>query len=99
MDDPNVPREQLDRVLEYIRAINRKLGGVEALLGHLRAWSRRWDPASPVSILDLGTGSADLPLAVHRWAGRSGLAVRITGIDAHATTLKLHEQVAREPGA
>lgn len=100
MDDPGVPREQLERALLYIRTINQKLGGVEALLEHLRRWSARWDRATAISMLDLGTGSADLPLAVHRWAASAGFRVRITGVDIHETTLDLaREQVAGVPGA
>lgn len=100
MDDPGVPRDQLDHALRYIRQINQKMGGVDALLGHLRAWSARWDRAKPVTMLDIGTGSADLPLAVFRWARGAGFDVRITGVDLHETTLELaREQVDLEPGA
>ncbi len=100
MDDPGVPREELDRALKYIRAINRNLGGVEALLGRLRPWSARWERSKPITILDVGTGSADLPLAVFQWARAAGFIVRITGIDIHETTLELaREQVARVDGA
>ncbi len=100
MDDPGVPREQLDSALHYIRKINAKMGGVEALLGHLRAWSARWDRTVPVTILDVGTGSADLPLAVYRWANEAGFLVQITGVDIHETTLDLaREQVGKVAGA
>jgi hypothetical protein len=88
MDDPGVGRSDLDRSLRFIRMVNRRLGGTKALLGHLRRWSRDW-PGRPVRILDLGTGSADIPLAVARWAEACGLDVRITAVDAHPTTVEL----------
>ena len=87
MDDPAIDRDQLDRALGYIRAVNRHLGGVSALLRHLRLWSLRWPRDRRVTMLDLGTGSADLPVAARRWAVQNGFDLWITGVDNHAKTL------------
>jgi ubiquinone/menaquinone biosynthesis C-methylase UbiE len=87
MDDPGVDRAELDRSLAYIRAVNRRLGGIEALLCHLRSWSSAWPTDRPVTLLDVATGSADLPLAARRWAERAGFDLRVTGVDNHAGTL------------
>ena len=38
-------------------------------------------PGEPVSILDLGTGSADIPLAIARWASRRSIPVDIVASD------------------
>jgi ubiquinone/menaquinone biosynthesis C-methylase UbiE len=92
MDDPNVPRRDLGRALWYIRLINRRLGGVSALLRHLQAWSMAWPRDKPITLLDVATGSADLPLAAMRWAKRAGFDLRVTAIDKHSETL----QFARE---
>lgn len=89
MDDPDVPRGELDRSLRFIRAVNRWLGGRAALLGPLNAWSRRWRGGETVTLLDVATGSADLPLAAAAWATHRGHDLRITAIDNHATTLEL----------
>lgn len=99
MDAPGVPRERLASALGFIRGVNRRLGGVSALLGPLRAWSARWPAGRPVTLLDIGTGSADLPLAARRWAQSRGIDLRITGVDNHPTTLDLaREHVGGEPG-
>jgi hypothetical protein len=96
MDDPDVPRRDLATALRFIRFINRRLGGERALLQHLRAWSCRWPKDRPVTLLDVATGSADLPIAAVRWARRAGFDLRVTGIDVHATTLELaREHLAR----
>ncbi|MEM7756351.1 MAG: methyltransferase domain-containing protein [Planctomycetota bacterium] len=87
MDDPAIDREQLDRALGYIRAINRRLGGVSALLRHLQLWSLRWPKDRRITMLDLGTGSADLPVAARNWAVQNGFDLWITGVDNHAGTL------------
>ncbi len=89
MDDPDVDRAQLERSLRFIRTVNRRLGGARAALGHLRRWSKRWPANEAIRIIDVGTGSADIPLAICRWADRTGRQVRITAVDAHPTTLEL----------
>jgi len=87
MDDPAIDREQLDRALSYIRAVNRRLGGVSALLRHLRLWSIRWPRDRRITMLHLGTGSADLPVAARKWALANGYDLWITGVDNHPATL------------
>lgn len=94
MDDPGVDQRALERSLGYIRAVNRRLGGVEALLYHLRSWSVRWPKDRPITLLDVATGSADLPVAARRWAEQAGHDLRITGIDTHEKTLDAARQHA-----
>jgi hypothetical protein len=99
MDNPDVPRDELERSLRYIRAVNRRLGGVSALLSHLRRWSVNWPTGRPVTLLDVATGSADLPVAARDWAERAGFDLRITGVDAHPVTLDLaREHVGSREG-
>jgi hypothetical protein len=89
MDDPGVDRAELARSLAFIRAVNRRLGGTQAALGHLRRWLSGWPEGEPVRIIDLGMGSADIPLAVVNWASGRGLRVEVTAVDAHPVTLSL----------
>jgi len=98
MDDPAVDRGGLDASLRFIRAVNRRLGGTRAALGHLKRWLAGRPPGEVVRIVDLGTGSADIPLAIVRWARDRGRRVRVTAIDAHRTTLELaREHVGGDP--
>lgn len=100
MDDPAIPRAELDEALGFIRTVNRRLGGAAALLEHLKRWSRKWPKAGqgPVTLLDIATGSADIPIAAVRWAKSAGFDLRVTGIDIHDTTLDLaREHLARYP--
>ncbi len=87
MDDPGVSRQELGRALRYIRTINRGLGGVSALLTHLKAWSHQWPRDRPISLLDVATGSADLPRAAVKWAQKQGFDLRVTCIDKHHETV------------
>lgn len=98
MDDVGIDRGDLDRSLRFIRGINRRLGGTSATLAHLRRWSADWPAGEVVRVLDLGTGSADIPLAIVRWARGRGLRMHVTGIDSHPTTLDLaRDQVGDDP--
>jgi hypothetical protein len=88
MDDPGVPPAELGRALAYIRGVNRRLGGVDALVRHLRSWSGAWRAGETITMLDVATGSADLPIAARRWAATHGFTLAITAIDRHEETLR-----------
>ena len=89
MDDPAADAGDLRGSLAYIRRINRLLGYTSTTLSHLDRFSRNWNPRETVHILDVATGSADLPQAVLDWAARKGFDVRVVGIDLQATTLRI----------
>jgi SAM-dependent methyltransferase len=88
MDDPHQDRTELARGLADLRAVNRWLGGTRLVLRHLaRLTSRRPDRAW--TVLDVATGSADIPLAIVGWARRRGLEVRVVATDLLAGTLEV----------
>lgn len=87
MDDPAVDPAELRRALAYIRAVNRWLGGSRGLLMHLRRWSASWQRGKPVTLLDIGTGSADIPARAVAWAASRGFELRVTAVDNHDSTL------------
>lgn len=87
MDSPSVAPEDLSHGLAYIRKVNRRFGGIEVVLRHFKAWSRHWPADKPITILDIATGSADIPLAIARWARSQGRQVRITAVDLHPSIL------------
>ncbi|MHC4080789.1 MAG: methyltransferase domain-containing protein [Planctomycetota bacterium] len=98
MDDPDVDRKELERSLRFIRMVNRRLGGAGAPVRHLERWSTQWPAGETIRVIDIGTGSGDIPLAISRWAQRAGRRVHVTGVDLHATTLKLaREHVGEVP--
>ena len=96
MDDPDVDRGELERSLAFIRVVNRRLGGTRAALGHLERWTAA---RQAVRVIDLGTGSADIPLAMVRWGAHRGREVHVTGIDAHPVTLALAREHVGASGA
>lgn len=52
----------------------------------------------PARVLDVGTGSGDLPLEVAEWARREGQSLEITALDLHQETLTAAaDHTAAEP--
>ncbi len=88
MDHPDASPSELDRSLRFIRRINRLLGYTRATLGHLDVFSRTWPRNQRIDILDLATGSADVPQAILRWADRHHFDLRIVALDRHPFTIR-----------
>jgi 2-polyprenyl-3-methyl-5-hydroxy-6-metoxy-1,4-benzoquinol methylase len=87
MDAPDADPKLLARSLGFIRAINFFLQYTRATLGHLKRFSGEWKEGETIWILDVATGSGDVPVAIIRWAKRRGLRVRVAGVDLHHQTL------------
>lgn len=98
MDAPDVPEAEISRSFRFIRRVNRWLGGTAACLRVLQQEARAWPRGQTIRWIDLGTGVADIPLAVDRWATRHGYAVACVAVDNHAACLRLaREAVGSHP--
>jgi len=80
LDAEQMDSRELERNLRDIRHINAALGWTtftsRAVLGLLRTQPRRaW------TLLDVASGSADIPIAIARAAQRAGIALRVTVTD------------------
>jgi SAM-dependent methyltransferase len=85
MDQPDVAPELLEGDLSNLRLLNRALGakrGIFKLLAATIAQNR----LKEFSLLDVGTGSADIPVAIVEWARRNRVAARIVALDRHPVT-------------
>lgn len=88
MDAPSADPRQLERSLAYIRRINQLLGYTRATLYYLDIFSRGWKPGETIRLLDVATGSGDIPRAVLRWGEKRGFDLRIVGMDLSAITAR-----------
>jgi ubiquinone/menaquinone biosynthesis C-methylase UbiE len=86
MDAPGVDAVELERSLADLRGVNRWLGGESTALGAVLPLVRRLK-GREVRVLDVATGSGDLPLALSRRARAAGVRVRIVATDLHEGTL------------
>lgn len=86
-------REDLCRELGYIRWVNKNLGGSRVVVDHLRAWAESGNlPSDELTVLDVATGSADIPAAILFWAREKQKKVRVIGLDLHPVTLDIARQ-------
>ncbi len=86
MDRPGNSREDLQAALDDIGTINRRLGGVRAVLRGVRPFFERHTESQPLKLLDIGTGGADLPKELVRCARRSGVQLQVTAVDLDPNT-------------
>ena len=93
LDDPRADPALVRRALADIARTNRLFGGTHAVTAtlerHFRAAPRRaW------TLLDVGTGQGDIPLAAARAARRHGIDLRLVGVER----IPAAARVAREQG-
>ena len=94
MDHAGNRADLLEGDLANLRLLNRLLGGHRAALtGLKRVVGPRGAPG--VSLLDVGTGSADIPAAMVRWARRQGLSVRVVAVEADPVSVAAARRLTR----
>ena len=92
--DPN----ELAANFRDIQRVNRLLGGTSAILRHLPDLIANLPPERLITILDLATGAADIPLAISKWARKRNLDLQIVASDCAEEILALAQtQVAGHP--
>jgi SAM-dependent methyltransferase len=87
MDVPGQPKELLAGNLRDLRIINRYLGSYRGALGGLARLVREQE-LRRFTLLDIGTGSGDIPAAIAHWARRRNIAARINGLERDAVTME-----------
>ena len=93
MDRP-LPLPDLARTLADIARLNGLFGGRRLTLFHLRRLVAGVPRGRAITVLDVGTGGADMPVAIARWARRAGRRVRIFALDRDPATLAVARRAA-----
>jgi SAM-dependent methyltransferase len=88
MDEVGQDPGELADSLRDLQVVNRWLGGSRTALRRLGPLIRRLAPGldRPIRLLDVATGSADLPLQLLEWSRREGLNLQVVAVDFHPTT-------------
>lgn len=84
LDGPLDDRATLVGNLRDLARINRRLGGVRLTTSAVDALA---PGSAPIALLDIGTGGADIPLALIEQGRTTGRLVRVTGIDSRPEIL------------
>ena len=74
--------------LDTIGRFNGLFGGRRLTLRHVRDLLAALPSDKPVTVLDVGAGAADIPMALVRWARGSGRRIRVLALDRDGATLK-----------
>lgn len=86
MEDPDLPRADLDDALRELRKMNRAFGGIQIstsaiaqAIGHLPEFT----------MLDVGSGDGEIPRQVARWATEHHKGFEALGIDLTPASIEL----------
>ncbi len=91
MDRPQPVSPELISDLENLRTLNRYFGSYRLIRWFLR---RRIKPGADLRILDLATGSGDLPRLVVQFAREVGATVQIEAVDFQASTIEIAQELS-----
>src|SRR6185436_5025948 len=58
-------------------------------VSHLERFSKAWQAGERISVLDLATGSGDIPRAMLKWADRKGVKMEVIGVDRQRPTIEI----------
>lgn len=97
LDRPGASRAELAETLADIARLNR-MGPTRALLAAVAPFFERFAgeaPVRPLRVLDLGTGGADVPVALVRWARSRGRRVHVLALDLQPDLLTCASLEAR----
>ncbi len=86
LDSPAEYLDELGRSLAEVRGVNRWLGGIAVAVGFLRS-RPELVPGSGARVLDVATGTGDIPLALAGWARSNDVSLEITATDLSADVL------------
>ena len=91
MDRPQPVTPELERDLANLRSFNRWFGSHRLVRHFLRRWLR---PNGKARILDVATGSGDIPRLIADYARRQNISVHIDAIDQQQSTIEIARRLS-----
>ena len=91
MDRPQPVSPELVSDLANLRTLNRYFGSYRLIRHFLRRWIRR---GANLRILDLATGSGDIPRLVVEFARKVAAQVEIDAVDLQTSTVEIARQLS-----
>lgn len=91
MDRPQPVSAELERDLENLRDLNRWFGSYALISMFLSRWIK---PGVSLRIVDLATGSGDIPRLIAEYGRKIGAQLQIDGIDQQSATLEIAKKLS-----
>lgn len=88
LDDPHADAGLVAASLRDIARINRVFGGAAAAARRVDEYLAATPAGAVLTLLDVGTGSGDIPRAVARRARRRGIRLRLLGLERHPAAVR-----------
>jgi len=93
MDRPQPVSSELERDLRNLRQLNRFFGSHRLILHFLRLWIK---PGDHVRIVDLATGSGDIPRLIVDRTRKIGAKVEIAALDQQSATIEIARKLSAD---
>jgi ubiquinone/menaquinone biosynthesis C-methylase UbiE len=97
MDEKGADAEEIRRSLAFIERVNRWLGYARATVSHLERFSKGWKSGEQIRVLDLATGSGDIPRAMLKWADHKRFKMEVVGVDRQRPTIEVARSWNSDP--
>ncbi len=91
MDRPQPVSAELERDLELLRQLNRWFGSHRLVLNFIRRWIK---PDTRTRIVDLATGSGDIPRLIANYAREVGARLEVDALDRQTATLEIAKRLS-----
>jgi 2-polyprenyl-3-methyl-5-hydroxy-6-metoxy-1,4-benzoquinol methylase len=91
MDRPQPVSTELERDLRNLRQLNRYFGSHAIVLRFMRRWIK---PGDRLRMVDLATGSGDIPRLIVDFVRKLGATVQIDALDQQAATLEIAKRLS-----
>ena len=91
MDRPQPVSVELERDLENLRELNRWFGSYALISMFLSRWIK---PGARLRIVDLATGSGDIPRLIAEYGRKIGAELHIDAVDRQSATLEIAKKLS-----
>lgn len=98
MDDPSLDTEQHRAALRDLARINWLSDSSGIVWSPIRRLAQS-TPGQRLRVLDIATGSGDIPLSLWKYAQRAGLQLDLTGVDISETALEVARKRSQQAEA
>jgi 2-polyprenyl-3-methyl-5-hydroxy-6-metoxy-1,4-benzoquinol methylase len=93
MDRPQPVSPELERDLERLRQLNRGFGSHHLVSMFMRRWIT---PGAQMRVVDLATGSGDIPRLLVDHARKLGARIEVDAVDQQAATLEIARSLSAD---